>query len=177
MDTLKLTSSQKPLTAEMIQKGLLKPGDYLVPRETLRDIYQNNKGFIKGKIYEVKSIEGDNVFLLSENGLRGIHFKDAEGGAQWFDVIELTPEEEMGVLGSIPRDILILLNNYSQATRNSLAEELAIKYGIRDKDKKDQLKESVVKALSILQKEGYVETGRTIGAFKITTQGRMFLRS
>lgn len=177
MDTLKLAAKEQPLTPEMISEGLVRIGDYITPRANLRNSYQDKIGFIEGKYYDIKRIENDGLVLNSETGFHHIHFNSDDGGAQHFNIVELSTDEMLGTLGTIPRDILILLSNHNQARRNSLISELSVKYGINEKGKKDLLKSDVNKALSLLLEEGYIEGGSSVGSFVITITGRQSLRS
>jgi hypothetical protein len=130
-----LASEDIPFTLEQLQNNLVNVGDYLTPIDDIYDQKSKKAKFLKNNYYEIESITGNGVVLISEIGPHHIHFDSPDGGAQWFLVSKLTNDERLGLLGTIPLDILKILNTYKHTTINGILKELEMEYSLPEKNK------------------------------------------
>jgi hypothetical protein len=173
---LKVFASDIPFTLEQLQSNSINIGDYLTPIDDIYDLKTKKVKFLKNNYYEVTSIINNGVVLSSEEGPHHIHFNTPDGGGQWFLVSKLSNDERLGILGSIPFDILKVLNTYKYSTINGILKELEMKYSLPEKSKiRKELRNNIMKSLLLLRNEEYIEPANFAGSYKITLRGRAVL--
>ncbi|MCK9543215.1 MAG: hypothetical protein M0R03_14435 [Novosphingobium sp.] len=174
---MKKTSVKEiPFTLDLLKNGGVKKGDLLVPYDSLYSSIKNRTAFLSQKYYKVLEVRADGVVLNSEIGKYFVHFNSPDGGADNFYLVEeLSNEELLGTYGTLPLEIMQLFQSHKKGRRNEVAQELAYKYGIDNKSKKDALFKDVVRIFEILEDEGLIEPIR-IGVYALTDKGQLYMR-
>jgi|GEM_PF-6152404 hypothetical protein len=177
---LRLNAVLSPL---LLREDGARSGDKVVATEDLYNPETQELLFKRDGVYTIKYLypsDAPEGFIL--NSLQGdwfVGFDPTYGGADHFRVADdweeeaVTIEDKLGELGSVPYDIMTILNQYRTASRTGIINELIARYGITNKQKKVELNKAVTKALSLLLDTGKLEPGKKVGWYKLSPIGKV----
>jgi len=150
----------------------LNVGDYLIPIINgfePEDQVQEVPLFIKDKTYEILEVKPPGVVIESEKGNWWLDF--SEGLGKFFRVKQLTSEEQLGELESLPYEIMKLLNEYGDVPRSRIITAVIQMSAVTDSSEVKALRNNIIKAIGLLFRAGKIQQSEKVGIYKLTPEG------
>lgn len=166
--------AQQKLSLEYIQEGHVKPGDFISTTTTgysPNDKKDDKPLFIADKLYKVIDVlrEGDKPVGVVVNSEQGKWLLDArQSYIQYFNHVDLSPEERLGLLDVIPLEIMQFLDKYKEVPRTYIISELMQSHYSNDIRVMKKMKDDVTEAIYLLIQAGKIERGSRPGTYKLT---------
>lgn len=158
------------LTAQDVNS--LNVGDYLIPITNgfePEDQVQEVPLFIKDKTYKILEVKPPGVVIESEKGNWWLDF--SEGLGKFFRVKQLTSEEQLGELESLPYEIMKLLNEHGDVPRSRIITAMIQMNAVTAPSAVKALRANVIKAIGLLFQTNKIQQSEKVGIYKLTPEG------
>lgn len=168
-DVMKVTADR---TLTMNDLKSIRVGDYLVPVVEGFDPQDTEKTvplFKQGKPYEVLEVTLPGIVIESEKGNWWVDF--SQGFGKFFTLKKLNNDEKLGLLGSLPFEIMKLLSEHGSIFRTRIITAIMQIYYTDDTVEMKELRDDTINSISLLLRTGKIEYGDTVGLYKLTPEG------